>query len=227
MLHLLIAMTVFVGSHFLLSSTRLRQLIVARVGERLFIGLYSLLAIWLLIWVGFAYGAAPYAELWGDLPGFYALPLLTMPLATLLLIAGYTTRNPTAVGQAPVMPGWKPKGILAVTRHPILWAIAIWALAHLAANGDLASLILFGGLAFLALVGTLVVDAKKRRVWGERWGAFEAATSNLPFAAIAKGRTRLKLADIGWWRIFFAAVVFVVLLVVHPELFGALPVPAG
>jgi uncharacterized membrane protein len=227
MLNLLAAMVCFVGSHFLLSSTALRARLVAWLGERLFLGLYSLAAIWLLIWAGFAYGAAPYVELWGHLPGLYALPLLTMPLAAFLLVAGSTTRNPTAVGQSPAMSGTKPEGIATITRHPILWAIGIWALAHLAANGDIASLILFGGLAFLALGGTLAIDAKRRRAWGERWGAFEAATSNLPFAAIAKGRTRLKLGEIGWWRILLAAVLFVVLLWLHPLVIGASPVPAG
>ena len=76
-------------------------------------------------------------------------------------------------------------------------------------------------------VGTLAVDAKKRRAWGDRWGAFEAATSNLPFAAIYRGRAKLKLAEIGWWRILFAAVLFLVLLWLHPLVIGASPVPAG
>jgi len=217
MINLLLAMACFLASHFLLSSTTLRARLVARLGERLFLGLYSLVAIWMLIWVGFAYGGAPYVALWGHLPGLYALPILVMPFAVLLLLAGYTSRNPTAVQQHPVPPGWKAKGVLAITRHPILWAIGIWALAHLAANGDVASLILFGGLAFLALVGTLVIDAKKRRAWGERWAAFAAGTSNFPFVAIAERRAKLKLAHLGWWRILLAVVLFLLLLWLHPR----------
>ena len=125
-----------------------------------------------------------------------------MPLALLLLVAGYTSANPTAVMQRPVGPGWKATGILAVTRHPLMWAIALWALAHLAANGDLASLILFGGIAIMALAGTRRLDAKKRRAWGERWAPFAAATSNLPFAAITQGRARFDPAESagGAWR---------------------------
>lgn len=226
MANLLIATLCFVGAHFLVSSTPLRALLVRLLGERLYLGFYSLAAIWLLVWAGFAYGAAPYAELWGRLPGLTALPLIVMPVALLLLVAGYTSRNPTAVMQAPVGPGWKPAGILAVTRHPLMWAIGLWALAHLAANGDLASLVLFGGIAVLAFGGTLAIDAKKRRAWGERWAPFAAATSNLPFAAIAQGRARLDLAGIGWWRLALAALLFAVLLWLHPLALGVPALPA-
>lgn len=225
MINLLLAMACFLASHFLLSTAPIRGRLVARLGERLFLGFYSLVAIWMLVWVGFAYGGAPYVGLWGRLPGLYALPLLVMPLAVLLLVAGYTSRNPTAVQPHPVPPGWKAKGVLAITRHPILWAIGLWALAHLAAKGDVASLIFFGGIAFLALVGTLVIDAKKRRAWGDRWAIFAAGTSNLPFVAMAERRAKLKLVHLGWWRIALALVLFLLLLWLHPLAIGGSPVP--
>jgi uncharacterized membrane protein len=225
MTNLLLAVLCFVGSHFLVSSTRLRAMLVGALGERLYLGFYSLAAIWLLIWAGFAYGRAPEVELWGHLPGLDALPLVVMPLALLLLVAGYTGRNPTAVMQAPVGPGWKAKGVLAITRHPLLWAIGLWAISHLAANGDLASLILFGGIAILAFGGTLAIDARKRRQWGERWAPFAAATSNLPFAAIAQGRARLKLAHLGWWRLALAAALLALLLWLHPIVIGVQAMP--
>ncbi len=216
MSNLLLATLCFVGGHFLVSSTPLRAILVRLLGERLYLGFYSLLALWLLIWTGFAYHAAPYRELWGHLPGLAALPLVAMPFALLLLVAGYTSRNPTAVMQQPVGPGWKSAGILAVTRHPLMWAIALWALSHLAAKGDLAALILFGGIATLALAGTRLLDAKKRRAWGERWAPFAAATSTLPFAAIAQGRARFDPAGIGWWRFALAAALYLLLLWLHP-----------
>jgi len=225
MTNLLLAIACFIGAHFLVSSTRLRAILVGALGERLYLGFYSLLALWLLIWAGFAYHAAPYQELWGHLPGLAALPLVAMPLALLLLVAGYTSVNPTAVMQRPVGPGWKSTGILAVTRHPLMWAIALWALAHLAANGDLASLIFFGGIAIMALAGTRLLDAKKRRAWGERWAPFAAATSNLPFAAITQGRARFDPAGIGWWRLALAALLFAFLLWLHPIVIGVSALP--
>jgi len=223
--NLLLAIACFVGAHFLVSSTRLRAILVGALGERLYLGFYSLLALWLLIWAGFAYRGAPYVELWGHLPGLAALPLVAMPFALLLLVAGYTGANPTAVMQQPVGPGWKSAGILAVTRHPLMWAIALWAIAHLAANGDLASLILFGGIATMASAGTRLLDAKKRRAWGERWAPFAASTSNLPFAAIAQGRARFDPAGIGWWRLALAGLLYFLLLWLHPIVIGISAVP--
>jgi uncharacterized membrane protein len=48
------------------------------------------------------------------------------------------------------------------------WGVALWALVHLVVNGDLASLILFGSLLVIALGGTVSIDAKRRRKFGER-----------------------------------------------------------
>lgn len=225
MINLLLAIICFVGGHLLVSSTPLRARLVGALGERLYLGFYSLLAIWLLIWAGFAYRGAPYQALWGPVPGLTALPLVAMPVALLLLVAGYTGANPTAVLQQPVGPGWKSAGILTVTRHPLMWAIGLWALSHLAARGDLAALIFFGGIATLAFAGTCLLDAKKRRAWGERWAPLAASTSNLPFAAIAQGRARLDLAGIGWWRFALAAALYLLLLWLHAIVIGVSALP--
>ena len=147
-----------------------------------------------------------------------------MPPALLLLVGGYSQPNPTAVMQAGAA-AKRPRAILAITRHPIMWGIGLWALAHLPANGDAASLILFGSIAVLALLGTLALDTRKRRDWGERWPAFAAVTSNLPFAALAAGRTRLELADLGWWRIALALALYAAFLVLHPLVIGVPAVP--
>lgn len=226
MQNLLLASTLFVASHFLISSTPLRALLLRLLGLRLYLGFYSLLAIWLLIWMVLAYRAAPYVELWGASPWLAWVPLVVMPFALLLLVGGYSAHNPTAVMQEPGGPGWKPTGIFAVTRHPILWAFGLWALSHIAAKGDLASLILFGSIAILALGGTRAVDAKKRRDWGERWGAFAAATSNLPFRAIVEGRAALRPAEFGAWRLLLALALFAALIWAHPKIIGvpALPI---
>src|SRR3546814_6752710 len=77
-----------------------------------------------------------------------------MPVAAVLLVAGITTRSPTAVGGDAVLDDPRTvRGILTITRHPFLNATGLWALAHLAANGDLASILLFGALALLSYAG--------------------------------------------------------------------------
>jgi uncharacterized membrane protein len=95
------------------------------------------------------------------------------------------------------------------------------------ANPDVASRIFFGGLVILSLGGTMAIDARKHRQLPDEWAAFAAASSNLPFAALLSGRARLRLADLGWWRLALAAVIYAALLALHPFLFGAPAVPVG
>ena len=60
------------------------------------------------------------------------------------------------------------------------------------------------------------------RALGERYAGFKAQTSNIPFAAIAQGRQGLRLGEI-WWRLLVGLVLFAVVLMLHPMLFGVSP----
>src|SRR2546429_9012140 len=95
----------------------------------------------------------------------------------------------------------RARGMVRVTRHPFLWGVALWSLVHLIMNGDLASVILFGSLLLLALGGTVAIDAKRRRKFGDGWRQFAQTTSSVPFAAILNGRNRIgsALSEIGIW----------------------------
>jgi uncharacterized membrane protein len=116
-----------------------------------------------------------------------------------------------------------PRGMIRITRHPFLWGVALWALVHLAANGDLASTIFFGSLLVLALGGTTTIDAKRRRVFGDAWQRFADVTSNVPFAAILTGRNSLgpALREIGLLRPAIAIVAYTAFFALHGRLFGA------
>lgn len=218
---LALAMVAFVGGHFVVSSAPIRGPLVAWVGERTFAGLYSAVALALFIWSLYAYGAAPYVELWPTPDWARSLPVVVMPLATLLVIAGYGQPNPTAVMQTIPAAGRDPApGILRVTRHPIMWGIGLWALTHIPANGDAASLILFGGLAALALGGTLAIDAKRRVRDPQGFARLAAVTSNIPFVAMLAGRTQLRYSDLGWWRPLVSALAYFALVFAHPFIAG-------
>ena len=112
-----------------------------------------------------------------------------------------------------------------MTRHPFLWGVAIWALAHGIQNGEAAALILFGSMFVLAIAGPHSIDAKRQRKFGDKWERFAAVTSNLPFAAIAAGRNELRLAELGWWRPALATLFFAAFLDTHGWLFGVSPFP--
>lgn len=178
------------------------------------------------MWVARAYVDAPIEVLWTPPIGLRHLSLLIMPFACILLAAALSTANPAAIGtDRPEIAARPPAGILKVTRHPLMWGIALWGAAHLLANGDAASILLFGGMTVLALAGSRAQDAKKRLQLGADWEAFAARTSYLPFAAVAQGRARVTFRDIGWWRIALGLGLYALLLALHPWLFGVSPLP--
>jgi uncharacterized membrane protein len=114
-------------------------------------------------------------------------------------------------------------GILKVTRHPIMWAIALWALSHLMTRNDLASLILFGSLAGLALIGMSLMDRRRAERLGPLWGTFALTTSVIPFQAALEGRTRVSLREIGWWRIALGLALYAAFLGIHEFVIGVPP----
>jgi uncharacterized membrane protein len=222
MVALLISALLFVGGHFLISSTPLRGAIVARTGERAFLGLFSLLSAGLIVWLVIAFRHAPRGPALWTIPGSRPLALTLMPIALLLLVAGYMTRNPTAVMMSPPAGGWQPTGIFTVTRHPIMWAFGIWSVLHILANGDSAGLVFFGAFAVLALGGTRAIDAKKRRTWPvESTRQLLATTSNLPFLAIVQGRTRFDWRGLGLPLAITAALTLAIVFWFHPQVIGA------
>jgi uncharacterized membrane protein len=223
MLQLILAAVFFCGIHFIISGTRLRDALIDRFGEKTFRAGFSLLSLFGLGWLIFAYRHAPYLETWGQIQWFKPIAALAMPAAFLLAVAGITTPNPTVVGGEPLLNQAEPRGILRITRHPLLWGISLWALVHLIANGDAAALVLFGSLLLLPLAGTRSIDAKRRRACGEAWERFAAVTSNIPFLAIKDGRNSLKLKELGGWRPVLALVLYLATMHFHRTLFGVSP----
>jgi len=73
----------------------------------------------------------------------------------------------------------------------------------------------FGSVAVLGLVGAPVLDAKKARRHGHAWERFIAATSDIPFLAVAQGRQRLAWREIGYRRVGLGMAVFLVALAFH------------
>lgn len=227
MIELLLAALFLLATHFGISSTGLRPALTARLGIGAYLGLYSVLAIAAFAWLVSAYSRADYVELWPPATWLAWLALLLMPIPCLLLVAGLTTANPSLVGNALARKTVEPpEGIVRITRHPTMWAFGLWAIIHLIANGDLASLILFGMIAALALVGAVLIDARYRDRLTDAWPSFAGQTSNIPFAAVLADRQQLVVGEIGWWRLALALGLYVLLLALHPLLFGVSPLGA-
>jgi len=220
---LILASAFFLLIHFVVSGTRLRDALVARMKEGSYRGAFALASIIGLVWMSVAYVRAPLIDLWGQHPDWRNVAIPLMFVALVFVVIGLATPSPTRVGmEKKLAQDNLVRGMVRITRHPFLWGAALWAAVHVAVNGDLASLIFFGSFLVLALVGTTLIDAKRRRNFADQWERFARTTSNVPFGAIASGRNQLgpALREIGVWRLLIGVVVFCLVLVYHGKVFG-------
>ena len=183
------AATAFVGTHFLLSHP-LRKPIVTAVGAGGFMGIYALVAFATLGWLALAYRAAPATTpLWSVGEGIWGPVTLVMLVASILLM-GSLIGNPALPGPPRQPAPATARGVFAVTRHPMMWAFALWGACHIAVYPIAANIVVALAILVLALVGAALQDRKKEVLQPELWRAWEAKTSYWPFAAIAQGRAR-------------------------------------
>lgn len=204
-----------VGTHFALSHP-LRAGLVAVVKERGFLGLYSLVALACLYWMAQAFKASPTADLPGSgTVGWVVASVLT--LVALVLFLGSLRKNPALpdpTGAAKI-PG-APIGVFLVTRHPMMWGFALWALSHIVLWWSFRTLIVALAVLILALVGAHLQDRKKEALLGTAWQSWEAKTSYWPrWSNLPRSGRTLWLAAVAAW-----------LLVTYAHIHGA-GVPAG
>jgi uncharacterized membrane protein len=143
---MILGLVLFIGGHSFTMMRERRAAVVAKLGLNGYKGIYSALVLlgFVLIVIGFGqYRADGYIQLWWP-------PIWTQHLAALLVLFSFILLP------AAYMPGY----IKAKAKHPMLAAVKIWALAHLLANGDLGSIILFGSLLGWAVVARISI---KRR----------------------------------------------------------------
>ncbi|MDP2810589.1 MAG: NnrU family protein [Rhodocyclaceae bacterium] len=136
---LILGLALFLGVHSLrILAPDWRDAQIARLGEKRWKGVYSLLSVigLGLIILGYGLARADSPVLWHS-PTWtrHLTALLTLP-AFILLVAAY-------------VPG---SHIKAVVGHPMVAGVKIWALAHLLANGKLSAATLFGAFLIWAIV---------------------------------------------------------------------------
>lgn len=179
----------FVGSHLALSHP-LRHGLASRLGERGFQIVYSIVAIATFIMLVQAWrGVPPEPPLWAVGDGLWVFASVLVLFASVLFM-GSLIGNPAlaAPGAAAAAQG-APRGVFAITRHPMMWAFALWAIAHVLVMPTNAQIVLSATIAFLALVGSAGQDVKKARLMGDAWRHWAARTSFVPFARQISGAT--------------------------------------
>jgi uncharacterized membrane protein len=223
---LAVAFLLWTGCHIGIAGTSARAALVSRIGEngfRIAFSIASVVTIGLLI---AAYSKAPYIALWDTPPWLGWLLVLAMLPAFILFVVSILARNPTAVGQEGAL-RQDPRGIVRITRHPMLWSFALWAGVHILGNGDLASLLFFGAFLITALAGMPSIDTKVAARDRDGWQRFSALTSILPFAALIAGRNHPVWSEIGWLPPLIGGVLWVALLFAHPWVIGVGALPRG
>jgi len=146
---LFFGLIVFLSAHTFTSLREARAVAIGRIGEgpyKVAHSIVSLLGLVLIVW-GFAiYRAEGYIPLWDPPVALRHSAVLLLLPAMVLLAAAYT-----------------PPGLIkAATRHPMLAGVKIWAFAHLLANGDLGSVILFGAFLTWAIYDRIAVGSRER-----------------------------------------------------------------
>jgi uncharacterized membrane protein len=210
------AFAAFFLTHSIPIRPPVRPWLQARLGRAGFGLAYSALSLGVLAWLIGAAGRAPYVPVWHWTPWQNHVPLAIMLPVFLILALAVARPNPFSFGGVrndrfdPDRPG-----IVGLTRHPLLLALALWAAAHVVPNGDLAHVILFGTFAAFALLGGRLVDRRKRREMGGDWDRLEAARRAAP-PRPASWRGALA-------RLAAGVILYAGLLWLHPYLFGVSP----
>ncbi|MCR9121321.1 MAG: NnrU family protein [Phyllobacteriaceae bacterium] len=210
----------FFVSHSVPVRGPIRERIIEGIGGRGFILAYSLLSLAALGWLIVAAGRAPFVQLWPWAPWQPYVPLIVMPPVCLIVALALARPDPFSFGGAnndafdPSRPG-----IVGWTRHPLLVALGLWAGAHIAPNGDLAHVLLFGAFAVFAVAGQRLVDRRKRRELGARWEELDHARRRGRSLDVRRFGPRFAA------RILFAVVLYLGLIAIHPVLFGVSPLP--
>lgn len=213
---LIAASIAFVGTHFALSHP-LRAPLVRLLGATGFMALYSIVALACLYWMNVAFRGAEPASLGGSgMIGWIAASALT--LVAMVLLFGSFRANPAlpAPGAPEIAATREPTGVFAVTRHPMMWSFALWAISHIVLWWSWRTNVVALAILVLALVGAHLQDRKKDVLMGEAWKAWEARTSFWPRWS--------KLLSAGWLLWLVAAVAWVALTWAHLHLAG---IPAG
>jgi uncharacterized membrane protein len=189
---------VFVAVHWVPMEPAWRDALVARLGEGPYKAAFSILSLAGLIGAIWAYRYTPHVALWES-------PMALRVLTSVLMLGAVLC---FAVAKAP----WGKR----IARHPMLWGIALWGIAHLMSNGDLAGLILFGGMALFGLLWQGLTDRRDAATDPQDFEETRRTTSLVPFAkwGVRGDAVTVRPVVIG-------LVVYVILILLHPWLFGA------
>jgi uncharacterized membrane protein len=143
---MILGLAVFVAPHVFVTRRDARAAAIARMGEGPYKGLFSLVSIVgvILIGWGFArYRATGWIEVWSPPTWTRHVTVALVWPAIVMIVAAYI-----------------PGNIKRILKHPMLAGVKLWALAHLISNGDLGSILLFGGILAWAVFDRISLKSR-------------------------------------------------------------------
>jgi uncharacterized membrane protein len=143
---MILGLVLFLGVHTLTTQRQWRARVIDRMGEggyKIGYSLASAVGLVLIVW-GFAqYRATGWINVWTPPTAMRHIAVALMLPAVIMVVASYLRGR-----------------IYTTLKHPMLTGIKLWAAAHLLANGDLGSIVLFG--SFLAWAVFDRISLKRR-----------------------------------------------------------------
>jgi len=214
---ILLLWVLFIGTHLGLASVRVEPGLRKRLGERGFLGFYSLLALGAFVPLCWVYFGNRHAGEWlwhvpvG--PVLRAILYAGMFVALLLIVAGVVRPSPASMtaGAAPKEPT-EVRGAFRITRSPLVMGSALLMALHLVPNASTADVAFFGGFVVFAVAGAWHQDARKRAYETPGFEAFHRATGFWPFAH--GGFAGLREVGVSVWLV--TALAFLAIRWVHP-----------
>ena len=207
----------FAVTHMGLSSAPVRTRLIAGLGERGFLGVYSLVAFATfvpLVWFYFAHKhQGPFLWYFGSAPVLRWIMYAGMALALALVVAALLRPSPAAIvpGKAEVA------GAYHITRHPMFMALGIYGVLHLlVARVNATELAFFAGFPLFAWAGCRHQDRRKLATGDQKFRRFHDETVFFPFTGpgALRGLREIRLP------LVIGTGLAIGLRVFHPRLFG-------
>ncbi len=149
MIILTAGLVIFFGVHLFTGAREARANVIAKLGEKTYKGIYSLLSLLGLVLIIWGKGHAPAEPFWDPPSWGRGLALALMPFAFIGIAASHM-----------------PTNLKRFTAHPMMWGFTLWAVLHLLANGDRASVALFGTFALYSVYAMVVQNRRGAKPTG-------------------------------------------------------------
>lgn len=177
---LLLGLAIFIGIHLVPSLGGLRRFLIGTIGEKTYKIVFALIAVLGITVITIGKKHAPFIQVWEPPVWGRDASYVIMLFAFILVTAAYL-----------------PSNIRRFTRHPMLWGVVLWSIAHLLSKGDAAAMSIFVAIGLFAL--------------------FDMVSSNIRGARLAMEKLPLN-RDLT--VILIGVVTYIVVLTIHPAWSG-------